>query len=49
MPYRLNPNNKKQVQVKRRGRWIVLKTHPTVRKARAHLYMLNKNVTHRAK
>jgi len=44
MPYRLNPNNKKQIQVKKDGRWVVYHTHPSVKKAKAQLYVLNKKV-----
>lgn len=47
MPYRLNPKNKRQVQVKKSGRWKLLKTHMSAAKARAHLYALNKNVRHK--
>lgn len=37
MPYRLNPRNKRCVQVKKRGRWRSLKCHRTSGAARAHL------------
>ena len=47
MPFRLNPKNKKQVQVKRGVRWVRLKTHPSLKKARAHLTALNINVRHK--
>lgn len=49
MPYRLNPSNRRQVQVKRSGRWVVVKTHSTVPDAEAHLAALNINVHHRGK
>lgn len=41
MPYRLKGNT---VQVKRKGRWVNLKTHKTARAAKAHLTALNINV-----
>ena len=44
MPYRLQG---KTVQVKKGGKWVNLKTHPTVKKALAHLYALRKNVKDR--
>lgn len=47
MPYRLNPTDKKVVQVMRNGRWQKFKSHPTVARAKAHLVALNKNVKHK--
>lgn len=44
MPYRINPTNRKQVQVYKGGRWTVLKTHATVKKALKHLAALKINV-----
>lgn len=44
MPYRLNPKNRKQVQIQKGGKWKVLKTHPTVAKAMKHLAALKINV-----
>lgn len=41
MPYRLKG---KTVQIKRGGRWVKLKTHPTVRAALRHLRALRINV-----
>ena len=47
MPYRLNPKNKKQVQVYKNGGWRVVKTHKTPSKARGHLSQLKRNVRHK--
>jgi len=44
MPYK---RSGKTVYVKRGGRWVVLKSHPTVNKARKHLAALNINVRHK--
>lgn len=44
MPYKAKG---KVVYVKRGGRWVALKTHPTVRAAKAHLAALNINVRHK--
>jgi hypothetical protein len=44
VPYRLNPNNKKQVQVKKSGRWQVLKSHSSLEAAKKHLAALKINV-----
>lgn len=49
MPYRLNPKNRREVQVKRKGRWLHRHTHKTVREAKGHLAALNKNVHHPSK
>lgn len=51
MPYKLNPKDKTQIQVFKNGRWTNLKggKHSTVEQAKSHLYMLNKNVTHKEK
>ena len=46
MPYRLKPNDKRVVQVKRGQRWVQLKRHPSAEKARAHLFALKANVRH---
>lgn len=46
MPYRLNPKNKKQVQVKKGARWAVLKTHRSAAQAKKHLAALKINVKH---
>jgi len=46
MPYRLKPNDKRVVQVKRRGRWVQKKRFPSAAKARAHLTALWANVRH---
>lgn len=40
MPYRLNPTDKTEVQVKRNGRWVRWHKHATVKKARAQLAAL---------
>jgi len=44
MPYRLNPSDKREIQVKRAGKWLRLRLHPTVGKAAAHLKALKANV-----
>lgn len=44
MPYRLNPNNKKEVQIKKGKRWVRLKLHPNNQRALAHLRALKINV-----
>lgn len=44
MPYRLNPKDRREVQVKRPSGWVKLKLHPTVDKARKHLAALKINV-----
>jgi hypothetical protein len=44
MPYRLNPSNKKEIQVKRAGKWLRFRLHPTVGKASTHLRALKANV-----
>ena len=43
MPYKLSGS---RVMVKRGTRWRVLKTHPTRKKALAHLRALKANVRH---
>jgi len=47
MPYRLKPNDKRVVQVKRRGRWVQKKRFPSAEKAGAHLRALKANVRHK--
>ena len=47
MPYRLKPNDRRVVQVKKRGRWVQKKRFPTATKAKAHLTALTMNVRHR--
>ena len=49
MPYRLNPRNRREVQVKRKTRWVRKKLHPTVAKAKAHVQALGINVGHPGK
>lgn len=49
MPYRLNPKNRRQVQVKRASGWVLKKTHPSVAEAKAHMSALNINVHHPSK
>ena len=44
MPYRLNPDDRREVQVKRGERWVRLKLHETVQAALAHLRALLRNV-----
>ena len=44
MPYRINPKNRKQVQVKKGDNWEVLKTHLSPEQARKHLTALTMNV-----
>jgi len=44
MPYRLNPKDKKEVQVKKNKRWQILKRHPSKNKAMGHLAALKINV-----
>ena len=46
MPYRLNPKNRRQVQVQRGTHWILEKTHKTVALAKKHAAALNINVSH---
>ena len=46
MPYRLKPNDKRVVQVKRRGRWVQKKRFPSATQAKAHLFALKANVRH---
>lgn len=43
MPYKLSENGK-AVMVKRDGKWVMLKKHPTHSKAKAHLWALWENV-----
>jgi hypothetical protein len=45
MPYRLNPKDKKQVQEKRNGKWVVKKTYKTTKQALAYFRALYINVT----
>jgi hypothetical protein len=45
MPYRINPENEKQVQVKKEDEWILLKEHLSANQASRHLKALNMNVT----
>ena len=49
MPYRLNPKNKKQVQVKRDGEWVNKKTHLSADQALRHLRALKLNVKEKSK
>jgi hypothetical protein len=49
MPYRLNPKNKRQVQVNRNGKWVVLKTYKTTKQALAYFRALYINVTMKEK
>jgi hypothetical protein len=44
MPYRLNPKNKKQVQVKKEGKWKLVKEHLSENHATRHLRALQLNV-----
>ena len=46
MPYRLNPKNRRQVQVKRGTHWVLKKTHKTVALAKKHVSALNIAVHH---
>lgn len=46
MPYRLNPKNRRQVQVKRKSGWVLKKTHKTVALAKKHVSALNIHVHH---
>jgi len=46
MPYRLNPANRREVQVKRASGWVHKHTHKTVAEARAHVQALGINVGH---
>ena len=43
MPYKAVGN---KVMVKRLGRWVLLKKHPTPARAKAHAVALNINVHH---
>lgn len=49
MPYRINPKNSKEVQVKKNNKWQKLKGggHETSAQARSHLTALNINVHHK--
>lgn len=47
MPYRINPVNKKQVQVKKSGKWQLLKIHKSAADAIKHLTALKINVKHK--
>ena len=47
MPYRLKPNDKRVVQVKRGDRWVQKKRFPAAAKAGAHLRALQANVRHK--
>ena len=44
MPYKREGT---KVLVRKAGRWVLLKNHPTVMKAMAHLAALNINVHHK--
>jgi len=44
MPYRLAPNDKRVVQIRRGNVWRALKKHRTKREAKAHLAALKMNV-----
>lgn len=44
MPYRLNPKDTKEVQVKKNKKWQRLMRHPSKGKAKGHLTALNINV-----
>ncbi len=44
MPYRINPENKKEVQVRKGGKWVRVKVHKDSKSAARHLYALRKNV-----
>ena len=46
MPYRLKPNDRRVVQVKRGKRRQQLKRHRSAEEARAHLFALKANVRH---
>lgn len=46
MPYRLNPKNRRQVQVRRKDRWVLKATHKTVALAKKHVSALNIHVHH---
>jgi len=41
MPYRLNPSDKTEVQVKKGSGWEKFRKHKTVNNAKAHLTALN--------
>ena len=49
MPYRLNPRDRTQVQVKRGAKWALKKKFKTVREARKYLAALAINVSKRHK
>jgi hypothetical protein len=44
MPYRINPQNAKQVQVKKSGKWVLEKEHLSKEQALKHLRALKLNV-----
>jgi len=46
MPYRLNPKNRREVQVKRKSGWVHKHTHKTVALAKKHVSALNIHVHH---
>jgi hypothetical protein len=45
MPYRINPENKKEVQVKRGGKWVLKKRFSSAGQAEAYKRALKLNVT----
>lgn len=49
MPYRLNPKNKRQVQVKKSGKWKVKKAYRSKKKALKLQRALYLNVTAKGK
>lgn len=44
MPYKLGGADERSVMVKRAGRWVLLKRHPSRKRALAHLRALYANV-----
>lgn len=46
MPYRLNPRNRREVQVRRKGRWVKKTLHKTIALAKKHVSALNIHVHH---
>jgi hypothetical protein len=49
MPYRINPKNSKEVQVKKDDKWQTLKTHLSEDQAKRHYRALVLNVEEKEK
>lgn len=49
MPYRINPKDPKEVQVKKGGKWVSLKRYATAEMAQKRLSAMRINVSHGGK